>query len=48
LERRCPHGVPADLKAAIRAATDLERFDRWLDLAVGTASPDEFQRFAPL
>jgi len=46
LGRRFAHGVPADLESLIRATTDLERFDRWLDLAFEAASLDEFQRLA--
>ncbi|HUY31422.1 MAG TPA: hypothetical protein VMV69_01475 [Pirellulales bacterium] len=46
LERRFARGVSTDLEAFIRAATDLERLDRWLDLAFEAGSLDEFQRLA--
>ncbi len=46
LARRFSNAVPADLEALIRATTELERLDRWLDLAFEAASLDEFQRLA--
>ncbi|HEV3023036.1 MAG TPA: hypothetical protein VGX76_11225 [Pirellulales bacterium] len=46
LGRRFARGVPADLEVVIRATSDLERLDRWLDLAFEAASLDEFQRLA--
>ena len=46
LERRFAHGVPANLEAVVRAATDLERLDRWLDMAFEAGSLEEFQRLA--
>jgi len=48
LGRRFAHGVPTDLEAFIRAATDLERLDRWLDQSIEAGSLDEFQRLAQL
>jgi hypothetical protein len=46
LTRRFAQGVPADLEVVIRATTDLERLDRWLDLVFEVDSLDEFQRLA--
>ena len=46
LERRFARGVPTDLEAFIRATTDLERLDRWLDQSIEAGSLDEFQRLA--
>jgi len=46
LGRRFAHGVPTELEALIRATTELERLDRWLDLAFEAGSLDEFQRLA--
>ena len=48
LGRRFAHGVPTELEALIRATTELERLDRWLDLAFEAGSLDEFQRLAQL
>jgi predicted transposase YdaD len=36
--------VPASLQARVRACTDLDTLDRWLDLAVDAATVAEFER----
>jgi hypothetical protein len=48
LAKRFPPGAPADLTAAIRADTNLERLRNWFDLALTADSLDAFRQTVTL
>jgi hypothetical protein len=48
LARRFPPGLPAEVAAVIRGATDVAQLQRWFDLAVDADSLETFRRAAGL
>ena len=48
LAKRFPPGAPADVTAAIRADTNLERLRNWFDLALTADSLDAFRQTVTL
>jgi hypothetical protein len=48
LRKRLPSRVPADVEEAIRATSDLNQLDHWIDAAAGASTLTEFRRLAGL
>ena len=48
LRKRAPDALPQDVERTVRATSDIDQLDRWLDAAAGVSSLAEFLRLTHL